>query len=483
VAEPVAGVAEGVAPGEGSPSAAGRAGFAPWVLAVAVAAAYATSFLGDFQFDDLNVIVNEPRVHSLGAWWASMPGVRPILKASYALNWSSGLGLPGFHAVNLAVHVANSLLAWALLRRLGPCPPGAALLGALFFALHPADTEAVTYVSGRSSSLSASFALASLLAFTAGDQTRSGPSRALSPLLFLASLLVKESAAVLPFCLLLLEASFGPRPFHLGAALRRTAAHWLVLGAWSAAVLGSPTYHRMLAKSLELRPPLANVLTQVQALAWLSGQVLRIDLLDADPELPAVGVFTPTVALEALALLAALGLGLRYRRRPVGFAVLWFLLWLPASGWWLPRAEPANDRQLYLAILGPAWLAGRRLAPLATGVRRAVAFGLVVLLGVATGARNLAYADEVRFWEDVLRKSPRNARAYNNLAFALAERCETARAEAMLLRALEIDPDYVRARVNLRLLQDGEPLAPLAPGQRGCETQRPPPPSTTPPSD
>ena len=96
-------------------------------------------------------------------------------------------------------------------------------------------------------------------------------------------------------------------------------------------------------------------------------------------------------------------------------------------------------------------------------MRRAAVAALVVALGVATARRSLVYADEVTFWQDVAPKAPHGARAHGNLGFALAARCRTAEAETALLRALELDPGYVRAAVNLRLLREGAPL-----GARGA---------------
>ncbi|MDH4325745.1 MAG: hypothetical protein OEW90_16530, partial [Betaproteobacteria bacterium] len=176
------------------------------VLVVAALAAYANVFYGGFQFDDFNVIVRQGAVHSLGAWWDSMPGIRPLLKLSYALSWSAGDGSTyAFHAVNVMLHAANVLLVWQLLRtlfeRMGVGGEGfAAFAAALLFALHPAHTEAVTYVSGRSVSLMAFFYLASVLAYLRGAP------RWVSPLLFLAALGAKEVAVTLPFALLLCEA-------------------------------------------------------------------------------------------------------------------------------------------------------------------------------------------------------------------------------------------------------------------------------------
>ena len=58
----------------------------PAVVVVAVLLAYLNALGAAFQFDDYNVIVNNPSVHSLPAWLDSMPGIRPLLKFSYALN-------------------------------------------------------------------------------------------------------------------------------------------------------------------------------------------------------------------------------------------------------------------------------------------------------------------------------------------------------------------------------------------------------------
>jgi hypothetical protein len=155
------------------------------LLFAAALAAYGNAFFGAFQFDDFNVIVHHGAVHSLGAWWDSMPGIRPLLKLSYALSWSAGGGgTYAFHAVNVMLHAVNVLLVWHVLRalfeRMGVGGDGfAAFVGALLFALHPAHTEAVTYISGRSTSMMAFFYLASVLAYLRGAP------RWVSPLLFL----------------------------------------------------------------------------------------------------------------------------------------------------------------------------------------------------------------------------------------------------------------------------------------------------------
>jgi hypothetical protein len=445
------------------------------VVLSAIAGAWATSFRGTFQFDDWNVIVDEPRVASLAAWWGSMPGIRPLLKLSWAANHQSGLGIVGFHAVNLAIHAAAALLALRLLRQVaarsgvdGLSARAAPLLGAILFALHPVQVEAVTYLSGRSASMAGALVLGSAVAWLSGRESGRGwRVWALSPSLFAAALATKESAVALPAALLLLAAVDARRPFRWREALRAIAPHLGVLAAAAVLFAASPVYGRMLARSAGLRSPWVNVLTHLDAIGWLAGQVIRIDRLVADPVLPAVEELGARVALEAGALLGLLALGIwALRRRPaLAFGLLWFLVWLPATGWWLPRPDPASERQLYLSLLGPAWLAGVWLSPwaVAGGLRRAAVGALVVVLGIATARRSLVYADEVGFWQDVASKAPENPRAQGNLAFALAARCRTVEAEKAFLRALEIDPGYLRAAVNLRLLREGVPLGPREP--------------------
>jgi len=457
------------------------------ILLVAVLATWASSFGGTFQFDDWNVIVNEPRVASLSAWWRSMPGIRPLLKLSWAGNRESGLGLAGFHAVNLAFHAASALLALRLLRRvaertgaIGSSALAAPLLGALLFALHPVQTEAVTYLSGRSASMAGALALGSMVAWLSGRERGIGwRAGVLSPLLFALALATKESVVVVPVALLLLEAVDVRRQFRWWVALRSIGPHLAVLAVAAALFVASPVYGRMMARSAGLRSPWVNLLTHVDAVAWLAGQVLRIDRLVADPALPAVEALGARVALEGAAILAALAWGLAsLRRRPaLAFGVLWFLLWLPPTGWWLPRPDPASERQLYLSLLGPAWLAGMGLSPWAAagGARRLVVVALVLALAAVTAVRSLVYADEVRFWEDVVAKAPANPRAHNNLGFALSGRCRTAEAEAAILRALVLDPGYLRAAVNLRLLRQGAPLGPLEPACPPVTSPLPPP--------
>lgn len=413
------------------------------LLAAAALAAYAGAFAGRFQFDDFNVIVHPEAVHSLGAWWDSMPGIRPLLKLSYAISWvAGGGGETAFHLVNVALHAGNALLVWAILRtlleRMGAGGDGfAAFAGALFFALHPAHTEAVTYISGRSVSLMALCYLGALLAHLRGAP------RWASPLLFALALGVKEVAVTLPAALVLCEALDLRRPFRWREALARTWPHWALLFAGFALMAALPRYREMLETSLALRSPFEQLELQLGALARHAGVLILAVPPNVDPRVSAL----PAGALFAVLAAAGAGLALVRAQPWLALALLWFLLHLAPTNSILPRLDAANDRQLYLASIGPLALAGLALSLLPRG--KLAATGLLALaLAAGTILRNQDYRSEAALWRDTVRKSPGSARAWNNLGYALQLEGKAQDACAAYARALRLDPEQLRARVN-----------------------------------
>lgn len=437
-------------------------------LLLAIAWTYAMALAAPFHFDDFHVIVDNPRVHGLAAWWASMPGIRPLLKLSYALNWSLSPEARGFHAVNLALHAINALLVWALagqwLRLLAPrlAAPSVAAFGvALLFALHPAATEAVTYVSGRSQSLMALFYLAALWAHAwVAARGLGGAWRALSPLLFAAALGVRETAVTLPMAIFLLGWFAGRSP---RAACEGLAGHVAVLVLALLAAWTWPGYDRFFATGLALREPGEQLLGMTAAHAYLVTQPLPGLQVNLDPELRIPAHWDARAVGVLLALLAAMaGAVLARRRWPwLGFAIGWYLLQLAPTHSLVPRLDLANDRHLYLALPGVALglvvalhaAAGRRLGP-------AIVLAIALVLAGASRERNQDYRSELALWTATTRDSPGLARPWTNLGWARQQAGDPEGARRAYTRALAIDPTHVQARVNLSLLPRPAPVAP-----------------------
>lgn len=435
------------------------------LLLAALAAAYAFSFAGAFQFDDYAAIVGDPGVQSLPAWWHALPGMRPLLKLSYALNHAAGAGLPGFHAVNLGIHGASTWLAWRLLATWLPqarVPAAqaarAAWLAALLFALHPVQTEAVTYLSGRSMSLMGLCSLASALLFVA-SRDASDWRLVASAAWFAAALATRETAWALLPALALLALARGDAPRH---ALRLLLPHALVLALAVAMLLALPQYRAMALATLAPHGAWPLLLRQVDALAYLLGRPLLLLQVNIDPVLPVRAAADGAWWLRAAMLAALPAMAIwQWRRRPwLAAALLWPLVLLAPGYSIFQRADPASDRHLYLAMLGPACVVGVLLAGCPRRVAIAAATALCAVLATTTALRNVDYQSEVDLWRVTAQDSPTSPRAWNNYGYALQLAGDTDAARAAYRRAIALDAGYFRARYNLATLDRQPPPAP-----------------------
>jgi len=443
---------------------------APLLLAGAVLLTYLNAFRGDFQFDDFNVIVDNPAVRSWQAWLHDAPrGVRPVLKLTYTLNWTCGLGLFGFHLFNVAVHAANAVLVYFLFRRLSERCGGAGdgiaaaapFLAALIFAVHPVQTEAVTYVSGRSMSLMTLFYLGSLMAYDYGTgRNQRLWLHGISPALFLLAMLTKEAAVTLPAALLLWEACArdGREPW--GVLARRQAPHWILLLAIGSALAVHPSYRDLLTYGFGARSLHDNLLSQINGVAYLLSRLVMVHRLNIDPELPVLTAWTPLLAAEAILLLAMGAMGVASLRRfpRLGFGILWFFLHLLPTNSIVPRLDIANERHLYLAACGIFLAVGagaEKLLPARFGEWKWVPAGILlgaITLGYVTHARNEVYRSEVDFWEDTVRLSPAKPRVHNNLGYAYQLAGLPDKAVRSYREALRIEPGFRLAKGNLATL-------------------------------
>lgn len=434
-----------------------------WLLPLALLFVFAwgPALFGPFHFDDDLVIVDYPPVHALAAWFDSLPGLRPLLKLSYALNWRMDSGPFGFHLVNLAIHVLNGALALRWLQRVLPSAMRAAAPWiVLLWLFHPVTTEAVTYVSGRSVSLAATFTLAALLA-SAGDG-RSAPWRAA---LFTAlALAVRETAWALPAALLLVEWLRGGDG---RAAWSRAWPSLLVVVIAAGLFLVEPHHQRLLTIAVEARDPLSQAWTQVEAYRWFFGQAFLIEAPNFDPDLRVQHAPTASLLVVAMLLVALISGALwragRARDWMAGGLLLFFLFLLPGNGV-VPRLDVANDRHLYLPLLGMIVAMACLVRPLPGRTvqeaesRRAFAAGplaltlLVLVFAGATWLRNLDYLDDVALWQRTAAQSPQKSRVWNNLGTACRDAGDVVCASFAYQRAVALDPGNIRARSNLYFL-------------------------------
>ena len=149
---------------------------AMWASVISLAlAASLSGIVNGFAFDDLHIIVEDNRTHSLAHWWQLFAQsywplekggdlYRPVTMLGFAVQWALGGGAPlVFHIVSIALYALVCAVFLGVLLEL--LPMRAAWLGAALFAVHPLHVEAVGNVVGQSELLAALFLFLALLVF------------------------------------------------------------------------------------------------------------------------------------------------------------------------------------------------------------------------------------------------------------------------------------------------------------------------------
>src|SRR5580704_1125669 len=142
------------------------------LLTIVTVAAYWPALTAGFVWDDDVMLTNNPLVKAAdGLWrmWFTRQAVDywPVTGTSLWLEWRLwGASAAGYHATNIALHVASAVLVWMVLRRL--LIPGA-LLAALWFAVHPVNVESVAWIAQQKNLLAMLFFLLSVYCFLRTD--------------------------------------------------------------------------------------------------------------------------------------------------------------------------------------------------------------------------------------------------------------------------------------------------------------------------
>ena len=143
-------------------------------------------------------------IDTAGAWWTpaglSVEYFRPVVVLSFAFDHLLyGEHAAGYHLTNLLLHVTTTLLLWGIARRVIGAGFSAWAAAALF-AIHPAHTVGVSWISGRTDVLATVFYAAAFLLYLESRPLRRGSASrlGLSCLAFGFALFAKEMAITFP---------------------------------------------------------------------------------------------------------------------------------------------------------------------------------------------------------------------------------------------------------------------------------------------
>lgn len=438
---------------------------------------YSNAVNAPFYFDDYSNILRNPRLEDLASFWPPS-GTRFFTYLSFALNYHAhGLVAYWYHLTNIAIHASNAALVYVLVlytfktpllktaAGTGVSPCLTALFSSLLFALHPVQTEAVTYITQRFTSLAVLFYLLSLVLFIRWrlSERGVGVSYLLSLIFAVMAQMTKEISYTLPFLIIFYDFIFfkgqpkGRRLHLLPFALTLLIIPYMLFFADTALDISA----RLRSAQLEELETLSRhdyLITQFKVIVtYLRLIVLPVGQnLDYDLELSR-SFFEPGVLASFLFLLlvftSALFVFIRAYRRDNGllalasFGVIWFFATVSIESSIIPIKDIIFEHRLYLPSIGLAFGTSTLVFYSAEGFKAGRRRGALVLvlaavaLGAAAYSRNDVWADKLALWKDIAEKSPNKARAHINLGLAYRETGLLNEAIAEYGIALTLEPD------------------------------------------
>lgn len=440
-------------------------------LVVATVAVYGrTAGFGFVNYDDPLYVTGNPIVQrgltGDGVVWALTTGAaqnwHPVTWLSHMLDVSLfGVAAGPHHLVNVAWHVANSVLAFLVFRALSGAVWPSAFVAAVL-ALHPAHVESVAWISERKDVVSTFCFLVVLGAYARWVRKRTTASYLAVAAALAVGLMAKPMLVTTPFVLLLLDVWPLRRVALDGDGLRRLPRlvteklplFALVVGSAIATFVAQRAGGAVAELSLlPLGTRLANAVVAyaryLGTFLWPADLALIYPLVLPIPAWQVLGAGALLVAISAVAVAQA-------RRRPwllVGW--LWFVGTLvPVIGIVQVGEQAMADRYTYLPFFGLAIMVAFGAAELVRSRQTlAVAGGVVVVLWGVLAARQVGHwQSSETILARTLAVTEENYHAQFGMAQALLAENRPLEAIPHLREAVRIWPEYVDAHLLLARL-------------------------------
>jgi protein O-mannosyl-transferase len=425
---------------------------------------YSNTFQASFHFDDFHNITQNFRLHIEDLYPEAIYGAafdnkggnrklyRPVSNLSIAINWYFGQSnVIGYHIFNISIHILTAFFLYLtcvnllktpnLYRQYGGNTYFVAVLAACLWALNPIQTQAVTYIVQRMAAMAAMFYIMGIYCYLKVRFGDSWTKRLLWSLgvvmSFLLALGSKENAIMFPISVLLVEMVFFQNMVNPEIRKKMMVLGSVVLfavfisGVW---LFLSSGFINSILSGYENRTFTftERILTQPRIVVFYLSQVFYpiADRLSLDHDIViSTGLFSPWTTFAAIGLILSLiGVAIwQAKKFPlVAFAIFFFFLnHLVESS--VIALELFFEHRNYLPSLF-------LFLPIAVGIKKGidhylekerskimggVLIGfcalLMMMLGLGTYVRNMAWVDGKTLWEDTIAKAPGRARAYQNL--------------------------------------------------------------------
>lgn len=385
---------------------------------------------------------------------------RPLQELSYAIEYQLFNGAAFmYHFDNLLLHAIAGMLLFAFIEKLTKNKI-IALLTATLFLIHPVQTEAVSYASGRNDPIYVIFALLTFLFYLKNQRMY----YLLSLITFFLSLLSKEAALIIPGLIMLID-------FFQTQSVKKTRKH---LALFLPYILIAGIYFLLRLTVLNFQDTLnfygtetqytTNIFVRLITFLSLLPEYMRFifypDILYIDRVADIVTTVDNTnVIVSIAAIVSLLFLSIKYKtKHPIFFfCFLWFFIaMIPVSGI-IPINGLIYEHFLYFPSVGIFLAIAYLFYLLLTQVKNSLlSLGvlgiigvIVLLLTIRTIVRNSDWKDPVTFYNQTIRHNPTSARLHNNLAMAYAEKNKNEEAIREYTLAIKLLDVYPQTHYNL----------------------------------
>lgn len=390
---------------------------------------------------------------------------RPVAFFSFDINRTiAGANATGYHIVNILIHLINTMLVYltvkAIMQSEGAmnlsAPPDfeiTALLVSSVFALHPIQTEAVTYISQRFTSLMTGFFFASIYFFMRSLSEDILKKKSVSYVLSIGfavlAVMTHERAVILPIIIALADFMLYKAP--LSSRLKRLLPFALLIGL---PPYGSIFFNLELPDAFDIE---TNSYSKISRLTYFYTQLravatnLRLAVLPINQMIdygyPAYeSFFHPWIMLSfaLIAGLAAVGAYLVRRNRPASFGIFFVLIGLLAPEAIFPDNRLFAESRFYLPSFGLFLFAGSMATPFFRKFDEErvmqIVGSLAILLAVLAYSRNQVWENQITLWTDTWDKASMNPRVNQRLGHLYYENNDYTNSMKHYLAALSKNP-------------------------------------------
>ena len=445
------------------------------IIAIISILIYSNSFDCEFQFDDESNISEQAVIKKLSNFndlsiWQNIY-FRPFALFTFAINYHfHKLDVVGYHVGNLIIHIIMGWFVFLLINLIFSLPTlksnsiskqkkYIALFGALICVAHPIQTQSVTYIVQRMTSLAAMFYIISIFLYLKGRVNHIEKGLNSNAIIFyigallsgIFAILSKQNAATLPLAMLLFELFFirnkENKPFKKYLMISFSVLLLIFLAIVLSGNLPKETEH--ISRINYLITQFRVIVKYIQLLFFPVHQNLDYDFYASTTfwNLKEIGSF-----VIILVLLIA-GVFLFRKRKILSFGIFWFFLTLSVESSIFPIGGVLYEHRLYLPMVGYSLCLVTALYYIFLSKRSTIVFILLIFItisyGYATYNRNKVWKTKHTLWSDVVRKSPNKARPNYNLGNVWNRKGKPDIAIKWYKRALKIKPDYVDALNNL----------------------------------